>query len=369
MEVVSYRQTAFLLSMSLPVMGHMFLIPPIVEGSGRDSWIAILLTVPFAVFFGFALHRLHKLFPDKRYIQILEFTFGRLPGKVIGLAVIGYFLFLALITLYGTVNFIQTVFLPEAPWWALQITFYPLVIYAASKGVEVLARSSVILFVIIIVTGESIALTTHQMKDYNLLLPVLSHGSEPILYGMALTAALYGEFVILLMMGMEKATERSKSLFFINTVTVFLIAWMFLGTVTSSISIFGIHQVTNLEYPAQSIVRLVEFGFIERFDIYGILTMISGGIIRMGLLHWAAGKGITQVIGIKKQWMIHGALFVLLFSLPYAIESYRVFVELFLFKLYPISAIISVGLTLLAWLIAEVKTRKKEKVKGKKLVL
>ncbi|WP_066174339.1 GerAB/ArcD/ProY family transporter [Bacillus marinisedimentorum] len=370
MQVVSYRQTAFLLSMSLPVMGHMFLIPTIVEGSGRDSWIAIVITVPFAIFFGFSLHRLHKLFPDKDYIQILEHNFGRIAGKAIGIAVIGYFLFMAFVTFYGIVNFIQTVFLVDTPWWALQITFYPLVIYTAVKGVEAIARASMILFVIIIFTGESIALTTNSLKDYNLLLPVLSEGLQPVLYGVALTAALYGEFILLLMLRLRRATVRSKSLFFINTVTVFLIAWMFLGTVTSSISIFGVDQVKNLEYPAQSIVRLVEFGFIERFDIYGILTMISGGTIRMALLHWVLGKGIGQVFGIKKKWLIHSMLFVLLFSLPYAIGSYRVFVDIILFKLYPLTAVISVGLTLLVWLVAEVKTGKnKKKMEGKKLVL
>src|SRR5690606_7868679 len=98
---------------------------------------------------------------------------------------------------------------------------------------------------------------------------------------------------------------KSKSLLVTNSILVVLVTIMFLGTVSSTLMIFGLEQVKNLEYAAQSVVRMVSFGFIERFDIYGIAVMVLGCVIRMSTFQIILNTGIRQWLGIKREWTIH----------------------------------------------------------------
>lgn len=357
-QFISYRQSVFLLSLILPVTGHMLLLPTMFTLSGRDAWLAILFTIPIGLLFGFVLFRLHTLHPSKTFVEMLEHGFGRLIGKGLTVGLLGYFLYMLVITLYALYDFIQTVFLPETPRWAISIAFYIVVLYAIRLGIESITRMSEPLLLIIIITGGSIGIATLPEKDYTNLFPLFDHGLVPLLSGILVTTALFGEFIILLMLKLKKDYAKSKSLLLTNSVLVFLITIMFLGTLTSTLMIFGEAQVKNLEYPAQSVVRIVKFGFIERFDIYGIFTMVLGCVIRMSTFQIILNLGIRQWLGIKHKGWIHALITTMVFVIAFkVIKNYRQFQDILLTTYYPLMAIISVGLPVLTWIVLEVKNK------------
>lgn len=358
MQAISYRQSIFLLSMILPVTGHFLLLPPLFSISGRDGWIAVLFTVPLGLLFAFVLYRLHTLHPTKTIVEMLEEAFGRFVGKVLTVSVLGYFLYVLIITLYALFDFISVVFLPETPQWALAISFYLVVLYGISVGIESLTRMSEPLFLIIIFTGLSITIVTLPERNYQNLVPLFEQGFSPILSGILLTVALFGEMTLLLMLDLKKDHKKAKSLLFTNMVAIFLITWMFVATTTSSLAIFGEEQVKILDYPAQSIVRIVAFGFIERFDIYGIAVMVLGCVVRMSTFQFILNLGIRQWLNLKSKWIIHLVItsVVLIYTL-FGIDNHRQFVEVLLTKYYPLSAAISIGIPLLCWFVLEIKHR------------
>ena len=267
-EVITYRQSIFLVSLILPVTGHMLLLVPMFDKVGRDSWISILLTVPLGLVYGFILYRLHFMHPTKNLVQMLGEAFGRIGGKALTMGWIAYLLFMLVTSFYALVDFIRIYFLPETPNWVLGLSFYMIVLYALYVGIESITRFCEPLLLLIFISGTSIGITTFQDKEYDLLFPLFEHGFSPVLQGMILTLALFGEISILLMIGLKKDHAKSKSFLFTNTVIIFLITLMFLGTMTSSLAIFGEKLGSSMTYPAQNIVRLASYGFIERFDIY-----------------------------------------------------------------------------------------------------
>ena len=354
-EFISYRQSVFLLSMILPVTGHMVLLEQMFALSGRDAWIAIIFTMPIGFLLGFVLFRLHTLHPSKTLVEMLEHGFGRIIGKVLTVGLLGYFLYMLMITLYALFDFVQSVFLPETPELAISIAFYIVVLYGIRVGIESITRMSEPLLLIIIFTGGAIGIATLPDKDYRNLFPLFEHGTVPLLSGILLTASLFGEFIILLMLKLKKDYAASKSLLLTNSVLVLLITIMFIGTVTSTLMIFGLEQVKNLEYPAQSVVRMVKFGFIERYDIYGIAVMVLGCVIRMSTFQIILNLGIRQWLGIKHKWWIHALIMVLVFVLALkGIDNHRQYDDLLL-KTYPLTAILSVGLPVITWIVLEVK--------------
>ncbi|MEX2416015.1 MAG: endospore germination permease [Paenibacillaceae bacterium] len=357
-EFISYRQSVFLLSMILPITGHMLLLPSIFSLSGRDAWIAIVVTMPLGLLFGFVLFRLHTLHPSKTLVEMLEHGFGRIIGKGLTVGLVAYFLYMLVITLYGLFDFIQVVFLPETPRWAISIAFYMVVLYGIRVGIESVARMSQPLVLLIIITGGSIGIATIPVKDHSNLFPLFEHGWVPLLSGILVTTAFFGECVILLMLKLKKDYSASKSLLLTNSVLIILVTIMFLGTVTSTLMIFGEQQVKNLEYPAQSVVRIVEFGFLERFDIYGIGVMVVGCVVRMSTFQMILNLGIRQWLGINHKWWIHASIAVMVFVMAFkGISNHRQFTEILMTKYYPLTAIISVGLPILTWIVLEVKNK------------
>lgn len=357
MEAISYRQTVFLLSMITPVTGHFLLLPTIFFFAGHEAWVTILLAMPLGLFFGFVLYRLHYMYPTHTFSTMLEQSFGLILGKVLGAGLIGYFLYLTFITFYGLLDFVQVIFLPEAPKWAIAIGFYLVVFYALHVGVESITRISEALLPIIIFTGSSIGIATMGEKDYELLFPVFENGLFPLTDGIILTAALYGEMTLLLMLHLKKDYDKSKSLLFTNTVLVVLITIMFSGTVTGTLAVFGEEFVKTLEYPAQSIVRLVSFGFIERFDIYGIAVLVFGSVIRVSVLQISLYEGIRHWFGLgSTKWRIHLAITILIVTLSFlGIDSHRHYMSTYITHYYSLTVIISVGLPLFTWVVSETK--------------
>ncbi|URM31189.1 spore germination protein [Cytobacillus firmus] len=362
MEVVSYRQSVFLLSMILPVTGHFLLLPTIFSMAGHEAWVAILLAMPFGFFLGFTIFRLHMIYPKSTLDGMLVQTFGKIAGKIMILPFAVYFLYLTIITFFGIVDFVQVIFLPETPRWVIGTAFYLIVLYALFVGIENITRISEAILPFIVITGFAIAISTFGEKDFNNLLPIFEEGLFPLFDAIILTVGLYGEMTLLLMVQLRKQYESSKSLLYTNSLLVLLIAIMFVGTVTGTLAVFGEQLVRTLEYPAQSIVRLVSFGFVERFDVYGIIVIVFGGIIRISVLHSSIGKSFEPWFKDKGKWGVHFAsvIVVVLFTV-FGIKNYNHFISDYISKYYPLTALISFTIPPFTWLIAEIRKKVKEK--------
>jgi spore germination protein KB len=358
MEVVSYRQSVFLLSMIMPVTGHFLLLPTIFSMAGHEAWVAIILAMPLGFFLGFIIFRLHTIYPDSTFGGMLWRTFGKIGAKIIILPLAVYFLYLIIITFYGIVDFVQVIFLPETPRWVIGTAFYLVVFYALFVGIENVTRISEAILPFIVITGFAIAISTLNEKDFRNLLPIFEEDLFSIFDAIILTVGLYGEMTLLLMVQLRRQYERSKSLLFTNSILVLLIAIMFLGTVTGTLAVFGEHFVKTLEYPAQSIVRLVSFGFVERFDIYGIVVIVFGGIIRISVLHRSIGQGLELWFNERGKWMIHFAsvVLVVLFTV-FGIKNNIHFISVYITKYYPLTVFISFFIPAFTWIIAEIRKK------------
>lgn len=357
MEVISYRQSVFLLSMILPVTGHFLLLPTIFILGGHEAWVSILLTMPMGFLFGFILFRLHLIYPTYTFSDMLKQTFGKIIGSILNVGLLGYFFYLLLITFYGLLDFIQLFFLPETPMWVLAISFYLVVLYALYVGIESITRICEALLLIIIFTGLAVGIGTIAEKNYELLFPVFEKGLASLFQSIILSVALYGEMILLLMVQLKKDYAKSKSLLFTNTILILLIAFMFLGTVTGTLAVFGEEFVKTLVYPAQGIVRIVTFGFIERFDIFGIAVMVFGSIVRASVLQFSIYQGIRHLLfNERTKWLFHLAICISVIFYSFAkIDSHQRYISTYITNYYPLTAIISFGLPVITWVVSEFK--------------
>lgn len=272
--------TFSLLIMTLPIMGHVVILPLMINVAGRDSVISILLSLPAAFLFGYSIYQLRKSYPNLQPKQLLETLLGSLGSKVLRYIFVLYFLFLTILSFATLVDFVYIGFFPETPVPALIICFLIIFIYTTLKGYKRIALTAGALTFIALITGHTVTLMDSPKKDWSETLPFFEYGWSPSLWGCFILISIWVELLLLLCIPIE---IKEKRMFLFWTIGILLNALMMFSTTNGAITIFGLGQASNFTYPAQEIVKIINLGFIDRFDIYGMILMLFGVYIRCSL--------------------------------------------------------------------------------------
>ena len=292
-------ETLFLLVMTLPIMGHVVILPLMLDVAGRDAWISILLSLPVAFMFAIAIYRLRLKYPKQNISDMLHNLLRKPFGTLIMMVFIIYFLFLTVLSFALLVDFVYIAFLPETPRLAILVWFLIFFVYAAIKGIKRIALTASILTIISMATGHTVTLLDTKMKDWSQLQPIFEFGWSPILWGSLLLVSIWIELLLLLCVPIQNI--REKRMFLLWSIGILLNALMIFSTTIGSITIFGLGQADNSVYPALESVRIISLGFIDRFDIYGLLLMAVGTYIRCSL-YFRIAYDIT-VSKVSSKWI------------------------------------------------------------------
>lgn len=274
-------ETLFLLIMTIPIMGHVVILPLMLDVAGRDAWLSTLISIPAAIAFTYAIYRLRLNHPNVTTSHMIYDLVGKFFGTVLVVILVLYFLFLTILSFASLVDMVFIAFLPETPLVAIIIWFLIFFIYAAQKGIKRIALTATILAFIGLITGHTVTLMDSRKKDWSEIFPILEFGWSPVLFGTLILISIWIELLLLLCVPLQNVKE--KRLLLVWMVGIFLNVLMMLSTTTGVITIFGMGQADNFVYPALEIVRIISLGFIDRFDVYGLILMTFGCYIRCAL--------------------------------------------------------------------------------------
>ncbi|QKY69363.1 endospore germination permease [Lentibacillus sp. CBA3610] len=306
--MLSKWDTLFLLIMAPAVMGHVVILPLMIDMAGRDGWLSTLLSLPLAFILAIAIYRLRRKYPKDGISSILHHLLGKPIGNAMILLFMLYFLFLVIYSFALLIDFVYIAFLPETPRIAILIWFLIFFVYAAVKGLKRIALTAGILAIIAMFAGHTITLLDTRLKDWGELTPLLEFGWSPVFWGVLLITSIWVELLLLLCLPIQNIKE--KHTFLLWSIGILLNALFMFSTLTGNISIFGLGQADNFVYPALESVRIISLGFIDRFDIYGLLLMSVGIYIRCSL-YFRIAYNIT-VSKIDSKWIKRSTFAVLM---------------------------------------------------------
>ncbi len=298
--MVNKWQNFFLIVLTLPIMGHVVLLPLAINLAGRDSWISALIAFPVGALFLFCLYRLRLYYTNEDSFESLKEIVGSFLSKITVIILIIYFIFLASLSLGSLVDMVSAVFLPQTPVWILVVSFLLLSINGALKDVKGIALTASILFFIVMFTGHSITFINFPERKLSDLLPLLEYGWKPVLLGAVLLSTIWIELLFMLMIPIRNI--REKRFFWVALLGVFANMIMILSTMSGSIMTFGLGQTQHFVYPALEIVRIININFIDRLDIYGLILMTFGSYIRCSLFVRISCDRILYFLKERKTW-------------------------------------------------------------------
>ncbi|OKL36968.1 GerAB/ArcD/ProY family transporter [Domibacillus mangrovi] len=272
------------------------------SGAKQDAWLAILIATAGGFCLFLIYYRLYYYYPDNSPTEYMQILLGSVLGKLMAFFFILYFVYSAASVLRGFGEMLVTVAYPETPLFVINALFIVAIVYTVYKGIEVLSRTSEILFFIICLLIVSIILLTMFSKiiDINNLKPIFEEGLSPIIKT-AFTDTLYFPFgqVVAFTVIFPDVTERKK----VKRTGLWAIGMsgFTLSLITAmNISVLGVDQTYHSQFPLLTTIQMIELGgFLERLDIYFILFVILAGFIKISIFFYAAVLSVAHLFQLK----------------------------------------------------------------------
>src|SRR5690625_2995925 len=170
--MLSKWETFFLLILTLPILGHVVILPLMIDVAGRDAWISIFLSLPFAFLFALSIYFIKVKYSDKNIKEIFTIILGEKLGKALMFILMIYFLFITVISFSTFVDFVYILFLPDTPPIAIIIWFLIFIMYGSSRRMKGIALTAGVLAFVALTTGNTITLLDTQLKEWGHLEPV-----------------------------------------------------------------------------------------------------------------------------------------------------------------------------------------------------
>lgn len=282
----SALQAIMMMMLTVGITNHVFIIPAMLQAAKRDAWFSVLLSViPFAVF------TLLLLFISGRtrtrpLQNWIKDHFGNFASILFRVVLFIYFFTVAWFTLFDTITWTKTTFLPYTPTWATLIALVALCFAGAVLGIRTIAVASGLLLPLVVILGFYVAIANVDLKDYSQLFPLFEFGWGPVLKGVLYACSGLFEMFMILFIQPHLSKPLKISHF---TALAIIITGLTLGPLTAAIAEFNPFEAAHQRYPAYEEWRIAGFGkYISQTDFFSIYQWLAGSTIRICFALFAA---------------------------------------------------------------------------------
>ncbi|WP_417898483.1 endospore germination permease [Bacillus haimaensis] len=356
-KILIPRQLFTLLILSTGLLNHVILIPNLLTASGRDSWLSVLLCYPVALFFLWLIHYIVKNCPDEGFFSMIQNRFGKVFSTILALPVILFLFCSAYITFKDLVIWLNAYFLADASVLMINIMLIIVCCTITWAGIKSMAISSGFLLPLVMLFGIFIAITNTNLKDPQLLFPLLAEGYEPVIKGGIYTlSGLLEIYLVILLQPFSQAPIKFGQLLLLLTILIGLI----LGPLTASIMEFGPTEAVTFRYPAYEQWRVLKIGeYISHLDFFALYQWLSGAVIRIGLFMYLLGTFFTKK---KNHYRLNAKLVIIMYLLLFTammvdVETYYFTQVIYHFFLPACMAFLLIQILISALLILVIKKR------------
>lgn len=274
------------------------LVPAVTsEYAGRDLWISPIWASIAGVIIVFLAWKLHDLFKEKTIIQYSIDILGFVPGKIIGLLYLFFYLHINSLVLIQYSHFIVGYFLNETPIIVIVICMVVVCSLCVRSGVEVMARSSQVFTPLIIIFIIFIFLLLLPEMDIKHMFPIMGEGILPSIQGAATPLGWFSHFFVISFF-LPYLSTKNKTLKS-NILTVFIVAFTLIAVNLFSLLIFGT-STSYYTYPVWNAVRYISVGgFFEHIESLILVIWLGGVFVKITVFYYVLAIGTAQWVQVE----------------------------------------------------------------------
>ncbi|OAH57982.1 MULTISPECIES: GerAB/ArcD/ProY family transporter [Bacillaceae] len=337
---------------------------PVGAGAEQSSWLAILIAMAGGFCLFFIHYGLYRYYPDLSPTEYMQILLGSILGKILAFCYVLYFVYIAANILRAFGVMLVTIAYPATPVFIINALFILVIIYTVYKGIEVISRTSEVLFVgmcLLLLSGFLLMIISGNIHLENLK-PVLEKGLSPVIKTV-FRDTLYFPFgqIVAFAMILPYVKEREKvkrTGLWAMGMSGLLLALFAAG----DISVLGVDHTSRSQFPLLASIQSIEVaGFLERLDIYFILFVMIGGFLKLSIFFYVAVMGASHLFQVKHpSHLAYPMGIVVLLGSMAVVSSYTEYIQEWRTVVSPyIEPSIQVILPILLLIIAFFKNRKK----------
>lgn len=278
------------------------LILPLAIGAKQDAWLAILLGMIGGGGIFLMYDRLFRFYPDILLTEYVQKIIGKTLGRILAFFYLLYFAYIAARVMRDFGVMLVTFAYPDTPLFIINALLTIVVVYTVHKGVEVLARSGELLFVLIFIVAivGFILVLASGLIDPGNLKPVLEERISSVLK-VTLTETLYfpfGETVVFAMLlpYLNHPFKARK----IGLLAIGLSGVILASVMAINISVLGVSLTSRSQFPLLTTIQMIQVAeFLERLDIFFMLTLVVAGFFKISILLYAVVTGTANLFQIE----------------------------------------------------------------------
>ena len=300
-EQISASQLTFLLVNAITGIGVLVIPARAAKAAGSAGWLAVLVTGLICTLLVWLIVRLCRKYPDQ---TIVEISIGLL-GKPLGLFSVSILFLLWLATTgfilrtFGEIN--RDFLLPRTPIEIVMVGTLLTSVYLARKGIEPLARLSMVAYPISVTLGLGVVLLSLIGSDLTNLLPLWGKGLAGIGLGVVNSLFAFMGFEVLLVL-MPFLNKPNVALRAGITATLGITALNLLLTVIC-LAAFGAATVGKMLWPTILVVRNVELPgfFLERVDVFIFSVWLIEIFLLQSIMLYVLSLTLSRIFNVHEQ--------------------------------------------------------------------
>lgn len=279
--------------------------------AGQDSWVTVLLAGLFCHLVVITMFSFLKKYPGKDLYGIHKEAFGKWLGGVLSFLYVAYLVLIALTILRNYAEIVQTWIFPDMPPWFLALMILALTLYGVLGGIRVIVGIG--FMSILIITFEMLLFYYPlQYADWGYLLPVMNHTPQEFLKGTEeISFSVVGFELLMFVFPFIRDTGKAPR--YAHFAIVFTTATYLIYMLTALVYFSG-GQLIHTIWPTLTLLKIVEFPFIERVEYITVSLYLIGILPNVMLYVWSASRGIPKMSPLKERaslYLIIAILFVI----------------------------------------------------------
>lgn len=275
---------------------------PLSTDARQAAWISVLIGMLGGLLLFGLYYTLYRYYPNQVLIEYIQDLTGGLIGRILAFLYILYFMYNAARVLRDFGETLLTFAYPNIPLFIANAVFMLVIMYTVRKGIEVLARTGELMFLLenLLFISFILLVLISGLIDFSNFRPLWEAGPSKIArVSMETTFFPFGEVLVFTMIFPYLKSSSNLKRIGIGAVGG---AGLFLSFVTlMNISALGVELISRSQFPFLTLIQSIELAdFIERLDVYFLLKLVIGGYFKIAIYTYAAMMGTSILIKSKE---------------------------------------------------------------------
>ncbi|MCD5324838.1 MULTISPECIES: GerAB/ArcD/ProY family transporter [Pontibacillus] len=277
----------------------------------QDAWISVIIAGVWVSISVFCMSKILNQYQSADLPGIQVDIFGKWIGKILGTLLALYFFSLLISVLLNYIEVVQVFLFPTIPTWLMCLFLLSLVVYAVLGGVRVIVGVSFLFFIgtfwLVIVLYKPVSL-----MEWNHFFPIMTTPYSDILQGtFKATYSLVGfETLMFIYPYIQNKQQAHRSV----QIGVWSTTLLTLAVVAVTVGYFSGPQLERLIWPTLSMFKIIQFSFLERFDIIAVGIWMIVILPNMITVMWLCTYTFKRIYGLKQKHVLYVSAVLLFFG-------------------------------------------------------